>query len=150
MADPKIKKATPINEEQLIQKEAELTAKENQLDSDIKEFEAFQERVHEIKESNDARDESFQKEKAAFDAQVAEFAQKKSEWENSTIQNLPVQEDDVVVELAFDGEIYEFAPGAPKLVNFGGQKFTQKEIAENEEIKLQLIGGNSSLIRKKK
>ncbi len=64
------------------------------------------------------------------------------EVKNSTNQ------EEIIEEFKFEGKKYAFSDDAPQVINFGGQKFTRKEITENEEILLQLIGGNSSLIKK--
>lgn len=48
----------------------------------------------------------------------------------------------------FEKQKYKFADSAPKKLRIAGQKLTQKEIAANDELLLDLIGGNSALIQK--
>lgn len=48
----------------------------------------------------------------------------------------------------FREEKYKFSDTAPKKIMFGGLVYTQKQLTEDEESLVQLIGGNSSLIQK--
>lgn len=65
---------------------------------------------------------------------------KTSEAPNTELQNTK--------EFEFEGGVYAFADDAPELILFGGKGLTQEEIAKDEDILLQLIGGKSSLIIK--
>lgn len=49
---------------------------------------------------------------------------------------------------SFRGKKYQFADDAPLQILFGGEAYTQEEIAENEDVLVQLIGGGSALIVK--
>lgn len=49
---------------------------------------------------------------------------------------------------SFRGKQYQFADDAPLQILFGGEAYTQEEIAENEDVLVQLIGGGSALIVK--
>ena len=49
----------------------------------------------------------------------------------------------------FEGEKYQFSESAPQHILLNGKGVSQKEIAKDDELKLQLIGGNLSLIIKK-
>lgn len=51
-------------------------------------------------------------------------------------------------EFTFRGENYKFTDRAPKKIRFAGQGLTQEAIAKDEEVLAELIGGNSSLIKK--
>ena len=53
------------------------------------------------------------------------------------------------VSFEFEGEKYQFSESAPQSILLNGKGVSQKEIAKNDELKLQLIGGNLSLIIKK-
>lgn len=61
------------------------------------------------------------------------------------------KEKNTVSEISFEfnGEVYIFAPDAPEKIRINGSVKTQEEIAEDEDIQLQLVAGNSSLIIKK-
>ena len=43
---------------------------------------------------------------------------------------------------------YKFTDDAPKVLLIGGESLSQEEIANDEELLLQLIGGHSPLISK--
>ena len=48
----------------------------------------------------------------------------------------------------FRGKHYRFADDAPKMILFAGEALTHQDIISDEEVLLQLIGGDSPLIRK--
>lgn len=78
---------------------------------------------------------------------------KKEQTLNEREANLPVveaQEVKVVpgVKFKFRGDNYQFTNDAPKKIRFGGIVYTQKELVKDEDILIQLVGGNSSLIQK--
>lgn len=43
---------------------------------------------------------------------------------------------------------FQFTPAAPTLIRINGEVKTQKEIIKNKDLLLQLVAGNSSLIKK--
>lgn len=47
---------------------------------------------------------------------------------------------------SFRGKQYQFADDAPLQILFGGERYTQEELAADEEALVQLIGGGSALI----
>lgn len=47
---------------------------------------------------------------------------------------------------SFRGRKYQFADDAPLQILFAGQRYTQEELAADEEALVQLIGGGSALI----
>lgn len=49
---------------------------------------------------------------------------------------------------SFRGKKYQFADDAPSQILFGGERYTQEELAADEEALVQLIGGGSALIVK--
>ena len=49
---------------------------------------------------------------------------------------------------SFRGKQYQFADDAPLQILFGGECYTQEELAADEEALVQLIGGGSALIVK--
>lgn len=49
---------------------------------------------------------------------------------------------------SFRGKQYQFADDAPLQILFAGQRYTQEELAADEEALVQLIGGGSALIVK--
>ena len=51
-------------------------------------------------------------------------------------------------EFTFRDVNYKFTDDAPKVLLIGGESLSQEEIANDEELLLQLIGGHSPLINK--
>lgn len=51
-------------------------------------------------------------------------------------------------EFTFRNVNYKFADDAPQMLLIGGEALSQEEIANDEELLLQLIGGHSPLINK--
>ena len=51
-------------------------------------------------------------------------------------------------EFTFRNVRYKFTDDAPKVLLIGGESLSQEEIANDEELLLQLIGGHSPLINK--
>lgn len=153
------KTATPLTEEQLLKKEADLKTqseklakdradfeaeksdfqtKSEKLKSDIEGFEDFQENVFEEKEKLEDREKSVEARETAV-----------SEKENSLLNSSELSEEEKIETFEFEGEEIQFSASAPQVINYGGQKFTRKELIENEAVLLELIGGNSNLFIKK-
>lgn len=138
------KKAAPLTEEQLLERDAILKAAEQKLSEgeaklaeDIKEFENFQETVFQEKEKLAAEREAFTKEKALFEEKV----------KNSSTEAKP-KEAKEPVKCTLDDEEYQFNEDAPELILFNGKGWTHQEIAEDKDVLLQIIGGGLGLITK--
>ena len=61
---------------------------------------------------------------------------------------LQVEEKRAGHAFSFRGKQYQFAEDAPLQILFGGERYTQEELAADEEALVQLIGGGSALIVK--
>lgn len=61
---------------------------------------------------------------------------------------LQVEEKRAGHAFSFRGKQYQFADDAPSQILFGGERYTQEELAADEEALVQLIGGGSALIVK--
>lgn len=59
---------------------------------------------------------------------------------------LQVEEKRAGHAFSFRGKQYQFADDAPLQILFAGQRYTQEELAADEEALVQLIGGGSALI----
>lgn len=59
---------------------------------------------------------------------------------------LQVEEKRAGHAFSFRGRQYQFADDAPSQILFAGQRYTQEELAADEEALVQLIGGGSALI----
>lgn len=126
-------KAVPLTEEQLIEKEAALKVAEQKLSDDQEKF---------VLEQN-----KFEEEKAAFETAKANLEAREKALEEKSEVKSEKKVDPVAFE--FEGEKYQFTASAPQHILLNGKGVSQKEIAKDDELKLQLIGGNSSLIVKK-
>ncbi len=125
--------AVPQTEEQLIERESALKIAEQKLSEDQENF---------VLEQN-----KLEKDKSTFETAKADLeAREKALKKNARVKS---EEKSRPVSFEFEGEQYQFTDDAPQLINYGGQPFSQKEISENEEVLIQFIGGNSSLIVKK-
>ncbi len=154
-------KAVPLTEEQLIEKEAGLKAM-------AQEFSEVQENFVLEKNKFEEEKSAFEVAKAVLENETAEFnIAKKNLTELSLevekekadlgVREKALEEKSEVksekksdpVSFEFEGEKYQFSASAPQSILLNGKGVSQKEIAKNDELKLQLIGGNSSLIIKK-
>lgn len=134
------KKTASLTEEQLIEREAALKFAEQKLTEDHENL---------VLEKN-----KFEEEKAAFESEKATLEKAKTDLEareKSLAEKSDVKSVKKInpVSFEFEGEKYQFSAKAPQSILLNGKPVSQKEIAKNDEFKLQLIGGNSSLIIKK-
>ncbi|HAD80399.1 MAG TPA: hypothetical protein DCF99_14890 [Flavobacteriaceae bacterium] len=140
-------KAVPLTEEQLIQKEAALA-------EDAKTFVLEKGQFDVEKSAFETEKTEFEKEKANFELEKQTFETAKVELEareKALEQKSEVKSEKKLtpVSFEFEGEKYQFSESAPQSILLNGKGVSQKEIAKDDELKLQLIGGNSSLIIKK-
>ncbi|MDD1549119.1 DUF3552 domain-containing protein [Riemerella anatipestifer] len=68
--------------------------------------------------------------------------------ENAIAQNPKYEKPKPGEKFDFGGSTYQFTEDAPLIIRIDGVPRTQKEIAAIEDLKLQLVAGNSSLIQK--
>lgn len=140
-------KAVPLTEEQLIEKEAALKVAEQKLSEDQEKFVLEQNKFEEEKEAFENEKAQFEEEKAAFETAKANLEAREKALEEKAEVKSEKKVDPVIFE--FEGEKYQFTASAPQHILLNGKGVSQKEIAKDDELKLQLIGGNSSLIVKK-
>lgn len=92
----------------------------------------------------DRRKEELDQREEALNKREQELNERESNLEASE----KVVEQEPGLEFEFRKEKYKFTDDAPKNIRFGGLAYTQKEIAEEDDILVELIGGDSSLIEK--
>lgn len=139
----KDKAAAPLTEEQLKKREALLKENEQKLESSRKTFDTEKSDFEKAKSD-------FEKTKSDFETEKSDFEKAKSDFEKAKSENSPAEKtEEIVTDFKFEGDDYEFTPEAPQVINFAGQKFTRKELVENNIVLTQLIGGKSILIQKK-
>lgn len=130
MADTNKTKAAPSPEELLIQKDAEITA---------------------LKAENEAQTAAIQKKEELYSASAEELeALRKEVNELRAAAKAEAKPAKVVpgVKFEFEGSNYKFKDTAPKSIRIDGVAKSQKDIAADEEILLQLVASNSGLIEK--
>lgn len=113
---PETEKVSGLTEAQLTAKESELNQKEQQLTA---------------KESE-------------LNAKEVKLTEREANLSGETKEATIVPG----LKFKFRGEDYKFTDSAPKLILFNGMKYAQKELVEDEDAIAQLIGGNLSLIQK--
>ncbi len=119
-------KATPLTEELLLKREADLKTESEKLE---KEREVFEKAKSEL-----------DSEKSAFEAEKLDFQKAKESPESGTPEIEPGLEFD------FEDVKGAFHPEAPKTILFNGQALTQKQIIDDKDVLLQLIGSKSDLL----
>ncbi|ANF51739.1 hypothetical protein A0O34_15040 [Chryseobacterium glaciei] len=156
--------ATPLTEEELLQKAADLQAQSEKLEADIKAFETEKKEFAEYRETIDAavktnvaldedlknREASLAEKQTAFDTYVDETNESLEKREAALEEKTGKKsgESEPGLEFEFEEEPYKFTDSAPKLITVNGKAYSQKQIVENYDLALQLIGGKSSLIIK--
>ena len=121
-------------EQALGEREEQLNAREeylNEYESRLTEREL---RLTERESQLDERESQLDEREEALTAQVTEESQEKTPQEG--------------VEFEFREVHYKFADDAPKMLLIGSEALTQEQIAKDEDLLLQLIGGRSPLIVK--
>ncbi|WP_185210627.1 hypothetical protein [Elizabethkingia meningoseptica] len=136
-------KATPLTEEQLIQKEADLKAGEEKLANDRKEFE------QEVQQLKEDKDQLVQKE-AELDEREADIAKKEEDLEQleSDLLSTDLQPETLEpgYEFEHNGQKFKFTDDAPKSIRYKNKVWEQKELAKDEEAIAEFV--NTSLIQK--
>ncbi|MCO4303736.1 hypothetical protein [Riemerella anatipestifer] len=118
-------------------REANVTARENAI--------AERENDLEAREANvTARENAIAERENDLEAREANVTAR----ENAIAQNPKSEKPKPGEKFDFGGRNYQFTEDAPLIIRIDGVPRTQKEIAANEDLKLQLVAGNSSLIQK--
>jgi len=126
--------ATPLTEEQLLEKETALNEREEVLNAKEKELE-------EKEIALNAREE-------ALNAKEKELEEKETnlnELETDLLASQGKEEPAEVVpglEFTFEKEKYKFKDSAPKNLRIGGKKLSQDEIAKDKNLAAKIIKTN--------
>ena len=126
------------------EKETSVMANENSLNIDNEREQALGEREEQLNAREEylneyesrltERELRLDEREEALTAQVTEESQEETPQEG--------------VEFEFREVHYKFADDAPKMLLIGSEALTQEQIAKDEDLLLQLIGGRSPLIVK--
>ena len=120
---------------ELSAREAAVDRKESELNDIGTELEAREKALNEREQALDEREKAL----AALEATLEAAGGKRV---------LQVEEKREGHAFSFRGKKYQFADDAPLQILFGGERYTQEELAADEEALVQLIGGGSALIVK--
>lgn len=151
----KINDATPHTEEQLIQKNENIPATPEASNNDgsglekqesTLELNDIQERISEV----ESREELADQRQADLDKreQNLDEREKSLDERELALQTTKPGKKTPGLEFKFEGQDFKFKDSAPKVINIDGRKLSQKQIIADEDILLQLVGGNSGLIIK--
>ena len=120
---------------ELSAREAAVDRKESELNDIGTELEAREKALNEREQALDEKEKAL----AALEATLEAAGGKRV---------LQVEEKREGHAFSFRGKKYQFADDAPLPILFGGERYTQEELAADEEALVQLIGGGSALIVK--
>lgn len=113
--------------------EAAADGKESDLNDLAVELEKREKALNEREQALDEREKALTKLEATLEAAGGKRV-------------LQVEEKRTGHAFSFRGRQYQFAEDAPLQILFGGERYTQEELAADEEALVQLIGGGSALI----
>jgi hypothetical protein len=117
---------------------SELSAREAAVDR--KESE-----LNDIGTELEAREKALDQREQALDEREKALAEREATQEGAGAPKV-LEEKKAGHAFSFRGRQYQFADDAPSLILFGGERYTQEELAADEEALVQLIGGGSALI----
>ena len=120
---------------ELSAREAAADRKESHLNDKAVELDQREKALNEREQALDEREKALTKLKATLEAAGGKRV-------------LQVEEKRAGHAFSFRGRQYQFADDAPLQILFAGQRYTQEELAADEEALVQLIGGGSALIVK--
>ena len=118
---------------ELSAREAAADRKESDLNDLAVELEQREKALNEREQALDEREKALTKLEATLEAAGGKRV-------------LLVEEKRAGHAFSFRGRQYQFADDAPLQILFGGERYTQEELAADEEALVQLIGGGSALI----
>ena len=120
---------------ELSAREAATDSKESDLNDLAVELDQREKALNEREQALDEREKALTKLEATLEAAGGKRV-------------LQVEEKRAGHAFSFRGKQYQFANDAPLQILFGGERYTQEELAADEEALVQLIGGGSALIVK--
>lgn len=93
----------------------------------------------------DQREKALNEREQALDEREKALAEREATQEGTGAPKVS-EEKRAGHAFSFRGKQYQFADDAPLQILFAGQRYTQEELAADEEALVQLIGGGSALI----
>lgn len=133
------------------EKETSVMANDNSLNIDNEREQALGEREEQL----NAREEYLNEYESRLTERELRLTERESqldEREEALTAQAPEESQEEIpqegVEFEFREVHYKFANDAPKILLIGSEALTQEQIAKDEDLLLQLIGGRSPLIVK--
>lgn len=123
--------------EDLEQREQAISEKETTLNEKEAELSQLEQTLNEKEIELEEREKSLEEKEKSLEQSLESS-------ENGTTE----VSDDEPVKFSFEAEEYAFVKDAPKLIRVFGRVMSQKQIAQDEDIILQLVVGKSNLIEK--
>ena len=123
--------------------------KESELNDIGTELEAREKALNQREQAIDEREKALNEREQALDEREKALTKLEVTLEAAGGKRvLQVEEKREGHAFSFRGKQYQFADDAPLQILFGGERYTQEELAADEEALVQLIGGGSALIVK--
>ena len=132
---------------ELSAREAAADGKESDLNDLAVELEKREKALNEREQALDPREKALNEREQALDEREKALTKLEATLEAAGGKRvLQVEEKRAGHAFSFRGKKYQFADDAPLQILFGGERYTQEELAADEEALVQLIGGGSALI----
>ena len=134
---------------ELSAREAAADGKESDLSDKAVELDQREKTLNEREQALDEREKALNEREQALDEREKALTKLEATLEAAGGKRvLLVEEKRAGHAFSFRGRQYQFADDAPLQILFAGQRYTQEELAADEEALVQLIGGGSALIVK--
>ena len=130
-------------------REAAADSKESDLNDLAVELDQREKALNQREQALDEREKALNEREQALDEREKALTKLEATLEAAGGKRvLQVEEKRAGHAFSFRGKQYQFADDAPLQILFGGERYTQEELAADEEALVQLIGGGSALIVK--
>jgi len=134
---------------ELSAREAAADSKESDLNDLAVELDQREKALNQREQALDEREKALNEREQALDEREKALTKLEATLEAAGGKRvLQVEEKRAGHAFSFRGKQYQFADDAPLQILFGGERYTQEELAADEEALVQLIGGGSALIVK--
>ena len=134
---------------ELSAREAAADSKESDLNDLAVELDQREKALNQREQALDQREQALNQREQALDEREKALTKLEATLEAAGGKRvLQVEEKRAGHAFSFRGKQYQFADDAPLQILFGGERYTQEELAADEEALVQLIGGGSALIVK--
>ena len=132
---------------ELSAREAAADRKESDLNDLAVELDQREKALNQREQAPDEKEKALNEREQALDEREKALTKLEATLEAAGGKRvLQVEEKRAGHAFSFRGRKYQFADDAPLQILFAGQRYTQEELAADEEALVQLIGGGSALI----